>query len=257
MMNLVGSSTQNRMHLDHQALPSPHSCPSSTPSWSSWPPSSFAFRTTVHVQPDHQALPLLRSCPCSTPSLTAALSPSCPSHQSTGFRLTQVVWEKYLSIMELFMDFFHFHASTSLHVRVWATETCWVMTWPTAASSSSTSSAQCPSGRNFYIKGQTGKEGSYPALTPGKTFRRRWALHLPGPQASRLDPCGTLTPTNTSGTRMAKPRWGWNENSDSECLGEIWMNTSTIPPWWKLTARCQVLGLVWLKLNVNASGGYK
>ena len=152
MMNLVGSSTQNRMHLDHQALPSPHSCPSSTPSWSSWPPSSFAFRTTVHVQPDHQALPLLRSCPCSTPSLTAALSPSCPSHQSTGFRLTQVVWEKYLSIMELFMDFFYFHASTSLHVRVWATETCWVMTWPTAASSSSTSSAQCPSGRNFYIK---------------------------------------------------------------------------------------------------------
>ena len=105
MMNLVGSSTQNRMHLDHQALPSPHSCPSSTPSWSSWPPSSFAFRTTVHVQPDHQALPLLRSCPCSTPSLTAALSPSCPSHQSTGFRLTQVVWEKCLLIMELFMDF--------------------------------------------------------------------------------------------------------------------------------------------------------
>ena len=43
-------------------------------------------------------------------------------------------------------------------------------------------------------------------LSPGKTFRKRWALHPPGQPASRQVPCGTQTPINTSGTRVENPK---------------------------------------------------
>ena len=55
---------------------------------------------------------------------------------------------------------------------------------------------------------KTSTEGeSVPSIfPPGKIFRKHWALHRPGQPASRQDPCGTQTRTNTSGTRLGNPK---------------------------------------------------